>query len=139
MEEVLEDQRDAWNRGDLEGYMAGYERSDALLFTSGAQIRRGWETTRQKYADRYGQDSSGMGKLAFEILDVRGLGPDAAVVLGRWRLTETPQAGDGIFSVVLVRDAEGWHVVHDHTSATPADADTLAAEETAPAGDSTLD
>src|SRR5438128_6843154 len=24
---VIEAQRDAWNRGDIEGYMAGYERS----------------------------------------------------------------------------------------------------------------
>src|SRR5690606_5188835 len=101
VESVLEQQRQAWNRGDLDGYMAGYERSEALVFTSGGNIRRGWETTRAKYAARYGEDSSGMGALEFEILEVRGLGPDAAIVLGRWFLRETPQGGDGVFSLVL--------------------------------------
>jgi ketosteroid isomerase-like protein len=38
------------------------------------------------------------------------------VVLGRWRLTETAQAGSGVFSVVVERRPEGWRIVHDHTS-----------------------
>ena len=41
----------------------------------------------------------------------------AAIVLGRWKLTETPNAGSGVFSVVLERRPEGWRVIHDHTSA----------------------
>jgi ketosteroid isomerase-like protein len=40
-------------------------------------------------------------------------------VLGRWRLTDTPVAGGGVFSVVLTRTADGWKVVHDHTSSDP--------------------
>ena len=39
---VLEHQREAWNAGDLDGFLSGYERSEALLFTSGAKIRRGF-------------------------------------------------------------------------------------------------
>jgi uncharacterized protein (TIGR02246 family) len=114
---VLEAQRDAWNRGDLDGYMAGYEHSPELVFTSGGNIRRGWEETRTKYEARYGADPATMGRLEFEIDEVRGLSDRSAVVLGHWRLTETPQAGGGVFSVVLVRSDAGWRVVHDHTSA----------------------
>lgn len=116
---VLEQQRDAWNRGDLEGYMAGYERSESLVFTSGGGIRRGWDEAHARYKQRYGGDKSTMGSLAFEFLDLRPLGADGAVVLGRWKLTETPQSGSGVFSVVLARTAEGWKVVHDHTSSDP--------------------
>ena len=121
IEEVLEAQRVAWNRGDLEGYMAGYERSPALVFTSGGTIRRGWEETLRRYRARYGEDSSSMGALRFEVLEVRALGADGAVVLGRWELRDTPQAGQGVFSVVFARTGDGWRVVHDHTSASPAD------------------
>jgi uncharacterized protein (TIGR02246 family) len=115
---VLDEQRAAWNRGDLDGFLVGYERSDRLLFTSGGNIRRGFDETRAKYRARYGQAPETMGQLRFEILDVRALGScaDAAVVLGRWEVTNTEVAGAGVFSVILERHAERWEIVHDHTS-----------------------
>lgn len=116
---VLSTQATAWNRGDLAGYMAGYLHDPSLVFTSGSQVRRGWDETFAKYRDRYGTDPSTMGHLVFEILGVQALGADGAVVLGRWILTATPSAGSGVFSVALERTAEGWKVVHDHTSSDP--------------------
>jgi ketosteroid isomerase-like protein len=113
---VLERQRAAWNRGDLAAYIDGYARTQNLVFTSAGQVRRGWDDTMRRYRTRYGGDRAGMGQLAFEILGVQPLGADGAVVLGRWRLTGTPNAGGGIFSVVLARRPEGWRIVHDHTS-----------------------
>lgn len=113
---MLTAQQAAWNRGDLTGYMAGYVRAPELVFTSGSKIRRGWQETHDKYKAKYGSDRSSMGVLAFEILGVQQLGADGAIVLGRWRLTETPNAGSGVFSVALRRTQEGWLVVHDHTS-----------------------
>src|SRR5690606_34219094 len=95
---VLDEQRAAWHRADLDGFLAGYEPSEALLFTSGGHIRRGFAETRDKYRARYGDAAETMGTLSFEILDVRGLGRcnDAAIVLGRWALTDTPEAGSGV-------------------------------------------
>ncbi len=119
VEAVLTTQQAAWNRGDLDAYMAGYARIPELVFTSGGNLRRGWDETHRKYREKYGQDPSTMGRLSFEILGVQPLGADGAVVLGRWRLDDTPQAGGGIFSVVLERRPEGWRVVHDHTSSDP--------------------
>jgi ketosteroid isomerase-like protein len=116
---LLEHQRQAWNRGDLPGYMDGYARTPALVFTSGAKIRRGWQATMDSYQRRYGGDRRGMGQLSFENVEVQNVGPDGAVALGRWRLTGTPQAGSGVFSVVLERRPEGWRIVHDHTSSDP--------------------
>ena len=113
---LIAKQADAWNRGDLDGYMAGYARSPDLVFTSGGKIRRGWQEALDTYRKKYGSDRATMGKLAFELLEVRPLGPDAAVVLGRWRLTETPHAGGGVFTLVVARMPEGWRVIHDHTS-----------------------
>jgi ketosteroid isomerase-like protein len=116
IEELLAHQQEAWNRGDLPGYMEAYARTPGLIFTSGGTIRRGWEETLAAYQKRYGGDRAGMGRLAFEILEVQPVGGDGAVMLGRWKLSETARAGGGVFSVVLERRPEGWRIVHDHTS-----------------------
>jgi len=113
--EVLFTQQAAWNRGDIDGFMVGYEKSEALLFTSGGNVRRGWNATLEKYKKSYG-DKGAMGKLAFELRDIRFVDTDTAVVLGHWALTETPKTGSGLFSLVMIRMKEGWRVVHDHTS-----------------------
>jgi len=40
---LLDQQIAAWNRGDLMSYMDAYARTPALIFTSGGNIRRGWQ------------------------------------------------------------------------------------------------
>ena len=113
---LLDSQSDAWNRGDIEGFMEGYERSNALLFTSGGNIRRGFDETLAKYRKSY-VDAKAMGHLTFQLLDVRSIGPVGAVALGEWKLTETPRKAEGLFSLVLIRTESGWRIVHDHTTA----------------------
>lgn len=114
--EVLRGQQDAWNRGDLEGFLRAYDPGPELVFTSGGRVRRGYAETRARYQARYQRESAAMGHLDFELLDVRALGPDGAIVLGRWRLSSTPQAGEGVFSLAFLRTPSGWRIVHDHTS-----------------------
>jgi len=113
---VLDAQVAAWNRGDLAGYMEGYAKSDALVFTSGGNIRRGWQHAFDHYQARYAKDRTAMGTLGFEILSIDAVGADGAVVLGNWILTGSPSDGRGVYSVVLERRPEGWRIVHDHTS-----------------------
>lgn len=114
---LLRAQEAAWNRGDLEAFLRAYEPSEALVFTSGGAVQRGFAATRSRYLARYKGAQEAMGRLTLEVLDVRALGRDGAVVLGRWMLTATPNAGGGVFTLALVRDAAGWKIVHDHTSA----------------------
>jgi ketosteroid isomerase-like protein len=116
---VLDAQADAWNAGNIFGYMTGYAKVDWLVFTSGGKIRRGWEETYQAFETKYAQDPSAMGKLAFEILSIDPVGPDGAVVLGNWILTGSPSDGRGVFSLVLERRPDGWKIIHDHTSSSP--------------------
>lgn len=114
---VLADQVAAWNRGDLEGFLRAYEPGDDLVFTSGGRIQRGFAAARARYLERYGaRGRETMGRLALEVLDVRALGSRGAVVLGRWRLTDTAASGAGVFSLALRRDGRRWYIVHDHTS-----------------------
>jgi ketosteroid isomerase-like protein len=114
---VLGKQVEAWNRGDLEAFMAGYWNSPDLVFQSGATITRGWPATLERYRRRYQAEGKEMGRLRFEELDVQPLSPDAAFVRGRWHLTmkDGTQPG-GLFTLLLRRFNGEWKIVHDHTS-----------------------
>jgi ketosteroid isomerase-like protein len=60
-----------------------------------------------------------MGHLEFSELEVRPLGPDAALVLGKWHITRAAGDVGGIFTLVLQKFPEGWRITHDHTTANP--------------------
>ena len=113
---VLQEQADAWNQGDIEGFMAGYWNDPALRFASGGSVTTGWAETLERYQTAYPDDAT-MGQLTFSEIDVDMLAPDAALVFGRWRLAREEDNPGGLFSLVFRRLDDGaWVVVHDHTS-----------------------
>jgi ketosteroid isomerase-like protein len=118
VEQVLHQQQDAWNRHDLERFMAGYWNSPELTFLSGATLTSGWQATIERYRKSYQGEGREMGKLEFSDLNIRPLAPDAAFVRGAWHLTmsdgKTPH---GVFTLIFRKFPEGWKIIHDHTSA----------------------
>jgi ketosteroid isomerase-like protein len=118
VEHVLRTQQEAWNRHDLEGFMAGYWNSPELTFFSAAKEHDGWQATIDRYRAAYASPGHEMGKLEFSGLRIEMLGADAAFVRGSWQLTmpdgKTPH---GLFTLVFRKFPEGWKIVHDHTSA----------------------
>ena len=118
IQSVLTAQQDAWNRGDIDAFMNGYARSASTVFVSQDEVSRGWETVRERYRMKY-SDRTKMGTLSFSEIEVTMLSPDAAVVLGRWRLKRTNDEPHGRFTLIFKRLPEGWRIVHDHTSAAP--------------------
>ena len=118
VEQVLRTQQEAWNRHDLEAFMAGYWNSPQLTFFSGANERNGWQATIDRYRATYTSSGHEMGKLEFSGLRIESLAQDAAFVRGSWQLTmsdgKTPH---GLFTLVFRKFPEGWEIVHDHTSA----------------------
>lgn len=121
IEQVLTDQVEAWNRGDLEAFMEGYWRSPDLLFTSSGVVRRGWQTTIERYRATYGEAPETMGHLVFSNLSVSPLGDDAAWALGKWELHRSEGDLGGVFTLVFRRIDGRWVIVHDHTSVSPPD------------------
>ena len=118
MEAVVRSQEAAWNRGDLDGFMAlGYWRSAELHFLSGGSWTRGYDSALGRYRERYASGGKEMGRLAFTELDSEALAEDAGLVRGRWELffSDGGRAG-GLFTLVMRRFPEGWRIVHDHTS-----------------------
>jgi ketosteroid isomerase-like protein len=115
---ILRAQQDAWNRGDIDGFMNGYARSASTVFISEDSVRRGWETVRARYRQKY-SDRAKMGTLSFSDTEINLLSSDAAVVLGRWRVERAKDRPHGRFTLIFRRLPEGWRIVHDHTSASP--------------------
>jgi uncharacterized protein (TIGR02246 family) len=113
---VLHAQQDAWNRGDIDGFMSGYARSGSTTFVSEDALRRGWETVRARYLQKY-SDRAKMGRLTFSDLEITPISPDAAVVVGRWKLRRPQDRPHGRFTLIFRKTADGWRIVHDHTSA----------------------
>ena len=120
---VLEAQVAAWNKGDLNGFMAGYWNDDKLTFVSGGDITSGWKKTKERYEKRYKSDGKEMGKLTFSELHVETFSPNAAMLRGKFELSFEKETDPkkkttrGRFTLILRKFPDGWKITHDHTSA----------------------
>ena len=115
--QVLRNQVDAWNRGDIGTFMLAYEDSPRTTFI-GKEITQGYGQVLARYRQRY-PTAEKMGTLTFSDLDIRMLDDHNASVIGRFHLKRDAAAGgnaDGIFSLVFQNTATGWKIVLDHTS-----------------------
>jgi len=115
---VLQEQQAAWNRADVDAFLTGYWHSPELTFSGSSGVSRGWDGVLARYKKNY-PDRAAMGQLDFAGLEFRFLGPDAALVLGRWHLKRENGDIGGVFSLVWQRFPDGWKIIHDHTSAVP--------------------
>jgi uncharacterized protein (TIGR02246 family) len=108
----------AWNRGDLDAYLSGYERAPSTTMVGGKELVRGWDAIAARYRKNY-YDKSHMGQLSFSELEVRPLGAGWALAIGHWALARDTSAGGpvgGWFTLTLRKTSEGWRIVIDHTS-----------------------
>ncbi len=112
---VMDDQSAAWNRGDIDGFMVGYWRSEKLVFISGDNVTRGWQPTLDRYKKSYDSGAK-MGVLKFSDLEFTMISKDAAVVLGSWALKRDGDNPHGKFTLTFRKFKEGWRIIMDHTS-----------------------
>ena len=114
---VLDDQTRAWNRGDIDEFMKGYDNSKDITFV-GKSLSRGYDAVLARYRRDYG-DKAKMGTLRFEEVEVKILSANIALVLGRYVLERSPEGGgpaSGRFTLVAKKTHGGWKFIHDHTS-----------------------
>jgi uncharacterized protein (TIGR02246 family) len=115
--QVLDQQVADWNRGDVDAFMKGYENSPQTTFV-GQTVQYGYATILERYKKVYANPAA-MGKLTFTHLAIRVLNSDYAAVTGNFHLQRSPAGGgnaDGIFSLLLKKDAQGWKIILDHSS-----------------------
>jgi len=116
IQDVLHAQQEAWNRGDIDGFMNGYWRSDQTVFVFGDEVTRGWQKVLDRYKAKY-SDRAKMGTLTFSEIEITALSNDSAVAFGRWELKRANDKPHGRFTLVFRKFPDRWKIVHDHTSA----------------------
>ena len=106
----------AWNRGDFRGYMAGFKNPD-VIFVSGGKFQAGWQGTLDHYIRDYGGSAERRGKLHFYNMKVDLLAPDAAMLIGQYRLIRGARVTEGV-NTRLFRKVRGrWLITMNHVSA----------------------
>ena len=113
---VVRNMEDAWNRGDFRGYMAGFKNPD-VVFISGGKFQDGWQGTLAHYVRDYGGSPERRGKLHFYNMKVDLLAPDAAMLVGQYRLERGPRTTEGVNTRLFRKIHRRWLIVMNHVSA----------------------
>jgi uncharacterized protein (TIGR02246 family) len=113
--QLLKEQNEAWNRGDLRSFVRPYDDSGSLVFVSSVVIRSADEL-RERYEKRYGSGKSDFGKLTFSELKVEELAPGLARAWGRWSVEQKDKQSAGWFTLILQKQDGHWRIIHDHSS-----------------------
>ena len=112
---LIEEQRLAWNTGDKGKFMQAYWQSDSLMFIGKSGVTYGWQNTLENYKKGY-PDTAAMGKLKFNILEVKRLSVMYFFVVGKWYLTRSIGDVGGHFTLLFKKVKNKWVIVADHSS-----------------------
>jgi len=113
---LLKSQITAWNKGQIDEYMAaGYWQSDSLVFIGKNGPKYGYATTLANYKKSY-PDQEHMGELSFEIISLKPLSPDYYFAVGKWFLKRAAGDVGGSWTLLFRKIGGKWKIVADHSS-----------------------
>ena len=114
--QIFQNQQEAWNNGDLEGFMNGYWQSDSLKFIGKNGITYGYQSTLERYRKSY-PNREIMGKLNFDLLSIQKLDKKHIFVIGKWHLIrEEKENLEGHFTLLWKKINGRWVIIVDHSS-----------------------
>jgi ketosteroid isomerase-like protein len=123
---MLEESADAWNRGDLEGFMDDYLRSANTTYIGSAGLLTGHEAIRDRFAPHF-EPGVERDSLRFEDLRTRMLGAVDGLAIMRYVLHRGGEVTEsGPVTLVLRRTSAGWRIIHDHSSSDASPSEPLA-------------
>ena len=112
---LLAEQTKEWNKGNIAAFMETYWKSDSLMFVGKKGVTYGWQKTMDNYKRNY-PDTVAMGKLKFELLEVKRLSEMYFFVVGKWHLTRSIGDVGGLFTLIFRKISNRWVIVADHSS-----------------------
>jgi ketosteroid isomerase-like protein len=112
---VLNNQIKYWNSGDLTSFMEGYWKNDSLVFIGSSGPTYGYAKTLANYKKNY-PSLDYMGKLSFEIIQVRPLTSDHYFVIGKWHLSRKVGDASGVYTLLFKKINGKWNIIADHSS-----------------------
>ena len=115
IKQALNEQIEAWNKGDIERFMKTYWENDSLMFIGKGGIKYGWNNTLNNYKRNY-PDTVAMGKLSFNILKISQLSPEYIYVVGKWHLQRSIGDLGGHYDLLFRKINGWWVIIADHSS-----------------------
>jgi hypothetical protein len=112
---LLDKQTQYWNEGNIDSFMTGYWKSDSVMFIGSHGITYGWQNTLDSYKKGY-PDRAAMGKLYFNLLEIKRLSAIYFFVTGKWHLTRSMGDAEGYFTLLFQKIKNKWVIVKDHSS-----------------------
>lgn len=104
-----------WNRGELPIYLSAYVDSATAMGSTG--LVRSVRGIEGQMRAGYWRTGLPLQTLSYDHLEIRPIGPNQAIVTGRYILTGGGRPDrTGWFTTIWVRTATGWRMVHDHSS-----------------------
>lgn len=113
--QLMLQQTEAWNQGNIRAFMDTYWQSDSLLFIGKNGITYGWQATLERYKKSY-PDTTAMGRLQFSLLEFKQLAPDLCFLVGKFHLQRTIGDLQGHFTLLIRKVNGAWKIVADHSS-----------------------
>jgi ketosteroid isomerase-like protein len=114
---VLLAQEAAWNRGDLDAYLAFYKDAPDTQAILGAPLR-GLPAIRSRFHSSFPNRDT-MGKLEQSEVEVRAMGDTFGLVTGKYQLTRPKKFGgdgDGTFIEIFEKTSTGWQIIFTETT-----------------------
>ena len=119
VQDILSEQAESWNRGDLGGFMAPYERSPETTYIGAPGLVKGFDAIHGRYEPYFARGSE-RDSLSFTDLEARELDPRFGIATARYVLTRADSiTSTGPFTLVLMRVEGSWRIVHDQSAADP--------------------
>jgi ketosteroid isomerase-like protein len=112
---LLAEQTKEWNNGNIPAFMETYWKSDSLMFVGKTGVTYGWQKTMDNYKKNY-PDTAAMGKLNFDLLEIKKLSGTYFFVIGKWHLTRSIGNIGGSFTLLFRKMNNRWVIVADHSS-----------------------
>ncbi|WEK36817.1 MAG: DUF4440 domain-containing protein [Candidatus Pseudobacter hemicellulosilyticus] len=113
--QILAEQIEAWNRGNLEDFMKGYWNNDSLRFIGKSGVTYGYNNTLENYKKGY-PDTTRMGQLNFTLLTLQELSREYWFVIGKWELKRKVGDLSGHYTLLFRKIRGKWVIIADHSS-----------------------
>jgi uncharacterized protein (TIGR02246 family) len=113
---ALDDQVEAWNRGQLEKAMDFYWESPDMLWISRNGTETGWQQVLEMFKTDF-TDRSKMGEYTYEPLHIEQVGPETVYYVYRWKIELQGKKLMGGVSSQLWKKLDGrWVITSEHAS-----------------------
>ena len=115
--DLMQEQEESWNKGNIDDFMNKYWNNDSLIFLGKSGINYGWKKTISNYKNSYKKKNE-MGRLEFKNILCKPINKSTHIIAGKWSIyrEDSIRNIEGYYSLIWVKKDKVWKIIYDHTS-----------------------